>query len=81
MSEPIPALDKSTSIEELLYMLGNREFLIYKHERERDKLYHKLSELEEEVRVIRLDNDDLLLEAASFKSKKNGKLSNKSKRK
>ena len=67
MSKAIPALDKSTSIEELLYMLGNREFLIYKHEKERERLYRRLSELE--------------LEVLEVKSERNGKLSNKSKRK
>ena len=45
----VPALNKSTNVEELLYMLGHREFIIYKHEEERKSLYGTIYQLESKV--------------------------------
>ena len=78
----IPKLDDSTSVDELLYLIGHAKFTIYKHEREREELYRKLYDLAQSVKILTSDNDKLLLESVKLKKKvKNARISSRRSRK
>ena len=77
----IPKLDESTSVDELLYLIGHAKFTIYKHEREREELYRQIRMLDQSNNTLTNDNNDLLLELGKLKKVKNVRISNRSSRK